>query len=85
MLLCFIYRMASPHLLILHLPLCAVSMCRKIMVNACCPGWCQTDMSSWRGPKTAQEGADTPVMLALRSPQDFATGSLWGERQPLSW
>lgn len=26
---------------------------RRIDVNACCPGYVATDMSSWRGQKTA--------------------------------
>ena len=37
----------------------------KIMVNACCPGYCATDMSSMRGTKTSEDGARTPTMLAL--------------------
>lgn len=36
-----------------------------IIINACCPGFVQTDMSSHKGPKTIQEGAVTPVYLAL--------------------
>ncbi|GAX75856.1 hypothetical protein CEUSTIGMA_g3299.t1 [Chlamydomonas eustigma] len=53
---------------------------RQVMVNACCPGWCKTDMSSWGGPKTALEGADTPLWLALRTPSQFVTGKFFGER-----
>lgn len=47
--------------------------------------WCQTDMSSGGGSKTAAEGADTAVWLALRSPKEFTTGGFWGERSQLSW
>lgn len=54
-----------------------------VMVNACCPGWCQTDMSSMSGNKSAAQGADTPVWLALRAPNDFATGGFYQERQQL--
>lgn len=40
-----------------------------ILVNACCPGWCKTDMAGYeRPPKTADEGANTPVYLALLPP-----------------
>jgi len=35
-----------------------------IAVNACCPGYVNTDMSSHKGTKTPDEGADTPVYLA---------------------
>ncbi|XP_025088757.1 carbonyl reductase [NADPH] 1-like [Pomacea canaliculata] len=39
-----------------------------IIVNACCPGYVATDMSSFKGPKTIDQGAETPVMLALIPP-----------------
>mmetsp|Transcript_22076 Transcript_22076/g.57519 ORF Transcript_22076/g.57519 Transcript_22076/m.57519 type:complete len:345 (-) Transcript_22076:443-1477(-) len=55
-----------------------------IMVNVCCPGWCQTDMSSWRGPKTARQGADTPVWLALL-PSTGPTGLMFGEREQITF
>ena len=44
--------------------------------------WCATDMSSWRGTKTAAQGADTPVWLALLPPsKDFVTGGFWSDRR----
>lgn len=39
-----------------------------IVINACCPGHVATDMSSFKGTKTIDEGADTPVYLALLQP-----------------
>ncbi|KAL4230729.1 NADH-cytochrome b5 reductase [Mactra antiquata] len=39
-----------------------------IVVNACCPGYVSTDMSSFKGTKTIDEGADTPLYLALLPP-----------------
>ncbi|EFJ42339.1 hypothetical protein VOLCADRAFT_121544 [Volvox carteri f. nagariensis] len=57
---------------------------KGVMVNAMCPGWCRTDMSSQSGTKSAADGADTAVWLALRSPQDFKTGAFWGERNIIS-
>ena len=36
-----------------------------MMINACCPGYCATDMSSGRGTRSAEHGARTPAMLAL--------------------
>ncbi|KAI8464174.1 MAG: short chain dehydrogenase/reductase [Monoraphidium minutum] len=62
---------------------------RGIMVNACCPGWCATDMSSWGGPKSAADGADTPFWLATLPPPGAAagggggameTGGFWRDR-----
>uniref|UniRef100_A0A8C0T807 Carbonyl reductase [NADPH] 1 n=1 Tax=Canis lupus familiaris TaxID=9615 RepID=A0A8C0T807_CANLF len=37
----------------------------KILLNACCPGWVRTDMAGPRAPKSPEEGAETPVYLAL--------------------
>jgi NAD(P)-dependent dehydrogenase (short-subunit alcohol dehydrogenase family) len=39
----------------------------EIHVFACCPGWCRTEMSGNEGPRSAQEGADTPLWLATSS------------------
>jgi len=35
-----------------------------IVINAACPGYVDTDMSSHKGTKTIDEGADTPLYLA---------------------
>lgn len=36
-----------------------------VLVNACCPGYCATDMSNHKGSRSPQKGAETPIMLAL--------------------
>ncbi|XP_030058068.1 carbonyl reductase [NADPH] 1 [Microcaecilia unicolor] len=36
-----------------------------ILLNACCPGWVMTDMAGPSALKTPDEGAETPVYLAL--------------------
>ena len=36
-----------------------------LLVNSCCPGFVVTDMTGRRGAKTVDEGAQTPVLLAL--------------------
>ena len=55
-----------------------------VLVNACCPGWCQTDMTSHAGTNTAAQGADTPVYLALL-PQGSPSGEFWGEKSVIEW
>ncbi|KAM9365004.1 uncharacterized protein KZ484_011225 [Pholidichthys leucotaenia] len=39
-----------------------------LLINACCPGWVHTDMGGSQAPKTPDDGAITPVYLALLSP-----------------
>ncbi|KAM9804311.1 carbonyl reductase [NADPH] 1 [Neosynchiropus ocellatus] len=40
----------------------------QILVNACCPGWVRTDMAGSKAPKSPDEGAKTPIYLALLPP-----------------
>ena len=49
-----------------------------ILVNACCPGWVKTDMAGDRAPLTPDQGAETPVYLALL-PAGSPSGELWSE------
>jgi len=57
---------------------------KDFMVYACCPGYCQTDMSSQRGNKSAEEGADTPVWLALQDSNPVPMG-FYSDRKMISW
>lgn len=49
-------------------------------VNACCPGYVDTDMSSHKGYKTPLQGADTPAWLALLAPKG-TTGKFFSDRK----
>ncbi|XP_027731368.1 carbonyl reductase [NADPH] 1-like [Vombatus ursinus] len=40
----------------------------NILLNACCPGWVRTDMGGINAAKSVEEGAETPVYLALLPP-----------------
>ena len=56
-----------------------------VTVNVCCPGWCKSDMAGWDKPtKTAAEGADTPVWLALGG-AGAATGRFFSDRKERGW
>ena len=46
-------------------------------MNACCPGWCRTNMAGDKATKSAAEGAETPVWLVTR--EDVVTGRFWRE------
>jgi len=56
-----------------------------ILINACCPGWVRTDMAGPNAPRTPDEGAKTPVMLALLPPGDTRTGLYWKDEKVREW
>jgi len=53
---------------------------KKINVFSCCPGFVATDINNNTGTKTVEEGADTPVWLALHSPEE-GIGKFWADRK----
>jgi NAD(P)-dependent dehydrogenase (short-subunit alcohol dehydrogenase family) len=54
----------------------------RILVNAVCPGWTDTDMG--RGGRPVSEGAAS-VMWAVLLPDDGPTGGFYRDGQPLPW
>ncbi|XP_046552062.1 carbonyl reductase [NADPH] 1-like [Haliotis rubra] len=57
-----------------------------IVINSCCPGHVQTDMSSHTGPRNIDEGADTMVYLALLPPNTTSPkGNFVADRSILQW
>jgi carbonyl reductase 1 len=58
---------------------------RGVAVNVMCPGYCNTDMTSGKGPKSAADGADTAVWLATSAAAAGVTGDFFGERVSLAW
>jgi len=64
----------------------------NVTVASCCPGFCKTEMSDQcygpgSGHKSAAEGADTPVWLALMSWDDArrSHGQFFTDRKLLRW
>lgn len=57
---------------------------KGVLVNSCCPGYVNTDMTKGNGTKTVDEGAKTPVMLAL---EDISgkSGLFWQSEKPIEW
>ena len=55
-----------------------------VLVNCCHPGWVRTDMGGRGASKSIDEGADTPVWLALL-PGNGPTGGYFQDRKPLPW
>lgn len=55
-----------------------------ILVNACCPGWVKTGMADDNAPLTLDQGAETPVYLALL-PAGSPTGHFWIDKKIVEW
>ena len=58
---------------------------KHLLITACCPGWCQTDMSSNRGNKTAEEGAETPTWLALQPAGSKLQPGFYADKAQINW
>lgn len=54
------------------------------LINVCCPGYVQTDITKQRGWKTPDQGAQTPVMLAIGD-VDGKTGEFWQHEKIIEW
>jgi len=57
---------------------------RGVLVNSCCPGYVATDMTRGNGRKTVDEGARTPVLLALGDLEGKA-GEFWEHEEVSVW
>eukprot|EP01113_Clastostelium_recurvatum_P025574 TRINITY_DN3077_c0_g1_i2.p1 TRINITY_DN3077_c0_g1~~TRINITY_DN3077_c0_g1_i2.p1 ORF type:complete len:295 (-),score=53.87 TRINITY_DN3077_c0_g1_i2:34-918(-) len=57
---------------------------KDILINACCPGWVRTDMAGPKALLSTDQGAETPVHLALAD-IGGTTGELWAEKHVISW
>jgi len=55
-----------------------------VLINACCPGYVNTDMTKGNGVKTVDEGAQTPVLLAIQDIQG-KTGGFWQSEKEIDW
>ena len=55
-----------------------------VKINACDPGWVATRMGGPSAPVTVEEGADTPLWLALL-PDDGPTGGFFRKREVAAW
>uniref|UniRef100_UPI004038D5D4 carbonyl reductase [NADPH] 1-like n=1 Tax=Callospermophilus lateralis TaxID=76772 RepID=UPI004038D5D4 len=58
----------------------------KILLNACCPGWVRTDMAGPSATKSPEEGAETPVYVALLPPEaEGPHGQFVQDKQVSEW
>ena len=58
-----------------------------ILLNSCCPGYVNTDMTKHQGPLTPEQGADTLVWLALLPPNqpNNPSAQFLAERKTIDW
>jgi NAD(P)-dependent dehydrogenase (short-subunit alcohol dehydrogenase family) len=56
----------------------------RILVNAACPGHCDTDLNGHRGARSPQQGATVAIQLATL-PADGPTGRFFNEDGELEW
>mmetsp|Transcript_1041 Transcript_1041/g.1480 ORF Transcript_1041/g.1480 Transcript_1041/m.1480 type:complete len:273 (-) Transcript_1041:379-1197(-) len=54
-----------------------------VKVNCCCPGYCDTDMTSHKGPRPPSEGAKNPVLLATM--KECPTGEYYENLEVARW
>ncbi|ELU15453.1 hypothetical protein CAPTEDRAFT_176382 [Capitella teleta] len=67
-------------------PILQAAVADGVLVNACCPGYVDTDMSSHKGHKTIDQGADTPLYLALLPPNSQQPkGAFVSEQKVVDW
>ena len=57
---------------------------REIIINSCCPGFVDTDMTSHKGVLTPDQGAVTPLKLCLL-PSGTASGDYYKDEKVVDW
>ncbi|KAI9655009.1 MAG: hypothetical protein M1831_004968 [Alyxoria varia] len=55
-----------------------------VLLNSCCPGYVQTEMTHGRGRKTPDQGARTPLKLAIED-IDQTSGKFWEHEEVSTW
>jgi NAD(P)-dependent dehydrogenase (short-subunit alcohol dehydrogenase family) len=68
---------------VLHNTLSQPGSGKKINIFSCCPGFVAVDVHT-SGGTSVEVGADTPVWLALHSPEG-GSGKFWAEREVIDF
>jgi len=56
-----------------------------VVINACCPGWIKTDMGGPKASKTPDQGAVTPLYLALLPQGTEYNGNFFSDKALREW
>jgi NAD(P)-dependent dehydrogenase (short-subunit alcohol dehydrogenase family) len=78
------YRLSKTALNALTRILAAELEGTRVKVNSVCPGWVRTDMGGPGASRSVEQGAETPVWLALLS-DDGPTGGFFRDKRPIPW
>jgi NAD(P)-dependent dehydrogenase (short-subunit alcohol dehydrogenase family) len=78
------YRLSKTALNTLTMLLASELRGENVLVNAASPGWVRTRMGGDGAPRSAEEGADTPVWLATL-PDGGPSGQLFLDRKRIDW
>lgn len=57
----------------------------RVLINASCPGYCATDLNNNSGPRSPEEGAKTPVAVALLPEGSTVTGRFYENEADSEW
>lgn len=58
---------------------------KRVLINACCPGFCDTDMSNHLGTRTPADGAKNASHLALLPTESTYTGRFYENEADSEW
>lgn len=58
---------------------------KDVVINAVCPGFCNTDFTKGRGPRLASQGAETPIWAVTLPPNDASNpkGKFLFDKEPI--
>lgn len=78
------YAVSKSGVIALTMALNGAAAQRKVLLNCCCPGYVKTDMTKNRGRRTVEDGAATPVKLAVGD-IGATSGEFWSNEEVISW
>jgi len=78
-------KLAVHYMSLLQQKLFAIDPDKDVIINCVCPGFCDTDFTKGKGPRSAEEGAVTPVYALTLPPSNAKNpkGQFLYDKQPL--
>jgi len=78
-------KLAVHYMTIIQQKLFDIDPDKDVLINAVCPGFCNTDFTKGRGPRPAEVGAETPIWALTLPPKDAANpkGQFLFDKKPI--